>query len=108
MRGAIFESWVVAETLKQCWNQGLPADMYFWRDNHGLEVDRVFEHAGRLHSVECKSGTTYVDEWLDSSRRFRRVAGADAADPVLLYGGDASFDRADHRVLGWRDLGAAP
>ena len=107
-RGAVFETWAVAETLKHRHNLGLAPDLHFWRDNHGLEVDLVFEHAGRLHSVECKSGTTYVDEWLDSSRRFRRVAGADAADPVLLYGGDTSFDRADHRVLGWRDLGAAP
>ena len=107
-RGAVFETWAVAETLKHRHNLGLAPDLHFWRDNHGLEVDLVFEHAGRLHSVECKSGTTYVDEWLDSSRRFRRVAGADAADPVLLDGGDASFDRADHRVLGGRDLGAAP
>ena len=107
-RGAVFETWAVAETLKHRHNLGLAPDLHFWRDNHGLEVDLVFEHAGRLHGVECKSGTTYVDEWLGAARRFRRVAGADAAAPVLLYGGDISFDRADHRVLSWRDLGAAP
>ena len=106
-RGAVFETWAVAETLKHRHNLGLAPDLHFWRDNHGLEVDLVFEHAGRLQGVECKSGTTYVDEWLDAARRFRRVAGADAAPPMLLYGGDASFERADHRVLGWRDLGAA-
>ena len=106
-RGAVFETWAVAETLKHRHNLGLAPDLHFWRDNHGLEVDLVFEHAGRLHGVECKSGTTYVDDWLDAARRFRRVAGADAAPPMLLYGGDASFERADHRVLGWRDLGAA-
>ena len=107
-RGAVFETWAVAETLKHRHNLGLAPDLYFWRDNHGLEVDLVFEHAGRLHGVECKSGTTYVDEWLDAARRFRHVAGGDAAAPVLLYGGDTSFERADHRVLGWRDLGAPP
>ena len=106
-RGAVFETWAVAETLKHRHNLGLAPDLHFWRDNHGLEVDLVFEHAGRLQGVECKSGTTYVDEWLDAARRFRRVAGADAAPPVLLYGGDTSFERADHRVMGWRDLGAA-
>lgn len=56
MRGAVFETWVVSETLKHRFNQGLPADLYYWRDNHGLEVDLVFEHAGQLHSVEGKSG----------------------------------------------------
>ena len=104
-RGAVFETWVVSETLKHRHNLGLAPDLYFWRDNHGLEVDLVFEHAGRLHGVECKSGTTYVDEWLEPARRFRRLAGAGAAAPVLLYGGENSFERADHRVQSWRDLG---
>ena len=39
MRGAIFETWVLTETLKHRLNQGLTTDLYFWRDNHGVEVD---------------------------------------------------------------------
>ncbi len=104
-RGAVFETWAVAEALKHRHNLGLPPDLYFWRDNHGLEVDLVFEQAGRLHSVECKSGTTYVRDWLAPVRRWRQAAGAQVAPPILLYGGDASFETADHRVLSWRDLG---
>ena len=106
-RGAVFETWAVSETLKHRFNLGLNADLHFWRDNHGLEVDMVFEHQGRLHSVECKSGTTYVPEWLNAARRWRQAAGDQAAPPVLLYGGDSSHERADHRVLSWRDLGSA-
>ncbi|MDP3083572.1 MAG: DUF4143 domain-containing protein, partial [Rubrivivax sp.] len=104
-RGAVFETWVVSETLKHRFNLGLSADLYFWRDNHGLEVDLVFEHQGRLHSVECKSGTTYASDWLAPARRWRQAAGAQAAPPVLVYGGDASHEREDHRVLSWRELG---
>lgn len=104
-RGPVFETWAVAETLKHRYNQGLSADLYFWRDNHGLEVDLVFEHQGRLHSVECRSGTTYAADWLSAVRRWRQAAGAVAAPPVLLYGGDSSHDQADHSVLSWRDLG---
>jgi len=106
-RGAVFETWVVGETLKHRLHRGLPPDLYFWRDNHGLEVDLVFEHAGRLHGVECKSGITYVDEWLQSARRFCAAAGPEAAAPLLVYGGEASFEQADHRVLSWRELGLA-
>jgi uncharacterized protein len=106
-RGAVFETWAVAETLKHRFNRGLPSDLYFWRDNHGLEVDLVFEHAGQLHSVECKSGTTYVGDWLAPARRWRQAAGANAAQPVLLYGGESSHQRTDHTVLSWRDLGRA-
>ncbi len=104
-RGAVFETWVVSETLKHRHNQGLAPDLHFWRDNHGLEVDLLFEHAGRLHSVECKSGMTYASDWIAPARRWRQAAGADAAPPVLVYGGDTSYARADHSVLSWRDLG---
>ncbi|MDE2159193.1 MAG: ATP-binding protein [Burkholderiales bacterium] len=107
-RGAVFETWAVAETLKHRYNRGLPADLHFWRDNHGLEVDLVFEHRGRLHGVECKSGTTYAADWIAPARRWRDAAGAAgavAAPPLLLYGGETSHERADHRVLSWRDLG---
>jgi predicted AAA+ superfamily ATPase len=105
MRGPIFETWVVAETLKHRFNLGLLADLHYWRDNHGLEVDLVYEQAGRLHSVECKSGMTYTADWLDAARRWRHAAGPQAVDPVLVYGGDSSFAQADHQVLSWRDVG---
>lgn len=104
-RGAVFETWVVSETLKHRCHLGLPADLHFWRDNHGLEVDLVFEHAGRLYSVECKSGATYASDWMDAARRWRAAAGAEAAGTTLVYGGEDSFEREDHRVIGWRTVG---
>ena len=104
-RGAVFETWVVGETLKHRHNLGLPPDLYFWRDNHGLEIDLVFEHGGRLHPVECKSGMTYSASWLDPARRWRTLAGEAAANPLLIYGGDEGHRGADYEVLGWRALG---
>jgi hypothetical protein len=41
------------------------------------------------------------------ARRWREAVGNEAAPPLLVYGGDLSFERADHDVLGWRDLGRA-
>ena len=104
-RGAVFETWVVSETLKHRFNRGLSADLYFWRDNHGLEVDLVFEHGPHLQAVECKSGSTYSADWLAPARRWRGAVGTEAADPVLVYGGRASRATADHQVLSWQHLG---
>jgi len=105
LRGAVFETWVVGETLKHRHNLGLPADLYFWRDNHGLEVDLVFEHRSRLHAVECKSGMTYSPSWLAPARRWRALVGDAAADPLLVYGGDEGHRGADYAVLSWRTVG---
>ena len=105
MRGAVFESWVVAETLKHRWNQGLPADIYFWRDNHGTEIDLLFEYGGRLHAVEIKSGATFSPDWLQACQRWQRYAGAVAAAPVLVYGGRDSYMVNGVHVMAWHKLG---
>jgi uncharacterized protein len=104
-RGAVFESWAVAEVLKHRHNHGWPADLYFWRDNHGLEIDLLVEHQGRLLPLEVKSGITYASDWMQPLRRWRAQAGEPTAEPVLLWGGEGSHRREDHWVLSWRDIG---
>lgn len=106
LRGAIFESWVVAETLKHRFNLGLPADLYFWRDNHGTEVDLVFEHARLLHAVEIKAGATFAPDWLHACQRWQRYAGAAAAAPVLVYGGRDSYAINGVQVMAWHRMGS--
>ena len=104
MRGAIFETWVVSEVVKHRWNQGLAADLYFWRDNHGLELDLVYEDAGRLQAVEIKSGTTFAMDWLAAPKKWKTLVGDQMAQPIVLYGGADSFDMGDARVVSWREL----
>ncbi|KQP21494.1 ATP-binding protein [Pseudorhodoferax sp. Leaf267] len=104
MRGAIFECWVVSETLKYRFNRGLDADLYFWRDNHGTEIDLVFEHAGLLHAVEIKSGATFASDWTHAAARWRTYAGASAAPATVVYGGHDSYVVGDVQVMSWRDF----
>jgi predicted AAA+ superfamily ATPase len=47
-RGALFETWVIGELVKQRFNQGWPADLYFWRDNTGHEIDVLLEIGNHL------------------------------------------------------------
>lgn len=105
MRGAIFESWVVSETLKFRWNRGLDANIYFWRDNHGTEVDLVFEHGGLTHAVEIKSGATFASDWTQAAARWKAYAGTSAASVTIVYGGDDSYAVRDVQVMSWRDFG---
>jgi uncharacterized protein len=105
MRGPIFETWVVTEVIKNRFNPGLAADLYFWRDNHGTEVDLVFEDGGRMQAVEIKSGTTFAMDWLSAPRRWRAMAGEGAAQPIVVYGGAESFELNEARVMSWRAIG---
>ncbi len=103
LRGAIFESCIVSECLKARYNRGLPADLYFWRDNNGLEADIVFERGKMLQPIEIKSGQTITGDYIRSGLKAARFAADEALQPWLIYGGDDSYERGGVTVMSWRD-----
>jgi hypothetical protein len=63
MRGAIFETHVVAEVLKSWWHRARNPPIYFYRDRDGREIDLVFDVDGKLWPVEIKHAATVRREW---------------------------------------------
>jgi uncharacterized protein len=104
LRGAIFETWVISETLKYRLNRGFNPDIYFWRDNHGVEVDLVYPHDGKLFPVEIKSGASFTPEWLANCEKFERYAGTRSGAGLVVYGGAQSFGVLGRRVMSWREF----
>ena len=60
----------------------------------------------RLHAWECKSGMTYVPEWVAGLVNWGRLAAKKAGALHLVYGGNETFIRHGIRVLSWKDVGA--
>jgi predicted AAA+ superfamily ATPase len=57
--GALFEGFVAAEIAKQQANAGGRRELYYFRDEQGLEVDLVVpRRGGGLSRVECKTAKT--------------------------------------------------
>lgn len=104
LRGALFETLIVSDFIKQRFNSGKPADVYFWRDNNGLEADLLFELDGGLQTVEIKSGSTPTPEYIRAGKRSTAFAPEEAAMPWLVYGGDESYERSGVRLVSWRDF----
>jgi uncharacterized protein len=106
-RGALFETLVVAEFVKQRFNNGRPAGLFFWRDNTGNEVDLLFEVGLQLQPVEIKSGATFVRDWLKGLARWRSFAGEQALPGWLIDGGTERGAREAVEVFGWQSIGEA-
>lgn len=108
LRGAIFESWVVSEMLKQRYNQGRPASIGHYRQARGLGIDIVIEDGLRLTAIECKSGVTIQREFLKSLNTFDELISERLkethVDKVLLYGGDTDQSRDSIDICGWRSV----
>ena len=54
IRGALFESWVIAEVYKSWWNQGRQARLYFYRDTAQKEIDLIVDRNSNLYPFEIK------------------------------------------------------
>jgi len=104
LRGALFETWVMAEVRKYRFNQGLPADMYFWRNNNGLEADLVFETPAGLQCVEIKSGRTLTPELIRAGKQANRFVSEPSPAPWLIHGGDDNYTREGVRCISWQRL----
>jgi len=104
MRGALFENWVVAEMLKGRHNRCKDANLYFWRNRAGQEIDLIADHGERLLPIEIKAGSTIASDWFGPLRHWCELAGDAAEPPKLVYGGDQSYTRSGVKVIPWRDI----
>ena len=108
LRGAVFESWIVAEIYKVQAHAGQTPRLFHYRESRGPEVDLVVERERGLALVEAKSAATVNEHFLQPLRKL--ATQLHAADPsthvqsYLLHGGEASQQRSDVTVLGWRQI----
>lgn len=103
-RGAIFESFVVSELLKNFLNRGREADLYFWRDSTGHEIDVVIDRGLERIAVEIKSAQTVAEDFFSGIDFWRKLVGDPDAPSALIYGGDRSYHRSGVSVQSWSAL----
>jgi uncharacterized protein len=106
LRGNIFETCIIAELMKSCYNKGERPNLFFWRDSNGREVDVIVERRTQLMPIEIKSGKTVTREAFAGLEKWRALAGNLAAEPALIYGGSDSYQRSGVKVVGWKEAGS--
>ncbi len=107
LRGEIFETWVVSEALKSYRARGLESPLYFWRDQHGHEIDLIIDRSTYLDPVEIKSGATFHSSWLKHIEWFNELQrGTDSTvtHGAVVYGGDESFEHRRAQILSWTNF----
>jgi predicted AAA+ superfamily ATPase len=58
MAGAIFENYLLQETVKSFFNQGLIPNIFYLRTHNGLEIDLLIEKENILYPIEFKLSKT--------------------------------------------------
>lgn len=79
--GAVFEGFVVSETLKSQWSRAEEGEVYYFRDEQGLEVDLLFaSHADAVTLVECKTSATVSPQMSEPMRKLAKAFASDGLD----------------------------
>ena len=104
LRGALFETWVIAELVKGRFNRGLRSNLFFWRDSTGNEVDVLVEQGELLVPIEIKAGRTITADYFTALRKWMALAGRISGAPRVVYGGSNSQQRTDFAIVSWNEV----
>jgi hypothetical protein len=112
--GALFEGLIAAEIVKAQVNAGRRRELYYFRDQQGLEVDFVTPgRAGALRLVEAKAGRTVTPAMATPMQRlaeaFRRREPRRKVEMYLVHRPARAAVPSDAiapgvRALAWRDF----
>ncbi|HRZ98726.1 MAG TPA: ATP-binding protein, partial [Paludibacter sp.] len=104
LRGSLFENMVVLELLKKRYNAGLDNNLYFYRDNHGNEVDVLQEDGYKVNLYEIKSAETFTPHFIKGLDYFRKIVPERAGISNLIYAGKDENDINNHKIYNYRNI----
>ncbi|MDD2798009.1 MAG: ATP-binding protein [Bacteroidales bacterium] len=104
LRGSLFENIVILELLKNRYNKGLDNNIYFYRDNHGNEIDVLQEAGYKLNLYEIKSAQTFTPHFLKGLEYFKKFAPDRIGSSNLVYAGNKELKINEHNILIFNNL----
>lgn len=80
------------------------ANLSFWRDSNGNEVDLLSTEGTEQFTYEIKSGATFNKDYFKGLDYWAKLSGADAAHRTVVYGGDRGMKTSDGNITPWIEL----
>jgi len=114
LRGALFETWVVAEITKQHLHRGRRPRLFFYGERGRLEIDLLIERGPEIVAVEIKSSRTpsafFFDSFDSLAARFAEQERPllRLTEKIVAYGGEESQERRGGLLLSWSEIAAHP
>ena len=103
-KGAAVETMAVSELLKSRWNTGKKANLTFYRDKNGFEVDTIADWK-KSYAIEVKSSSDPEKKMSSSVRKYVNLR-SDGTTGQVYYLGDLTCEVDGVKYVSWRDWGA--
>lgn len=100
MLGAIFENFIISETIKKYYNRGKRPELYFYRDDTKQEIDLLdFTNPDNHQLIEIKASQTYHSRFAKTITHIGNVLGIPAEQRIVVYRGAEEMASPTHTLL---------
>ena len=102
-KGAVVETMAVSELLKKQFNVGKKANLTYFRDKNGFEVDTIADWK-HTFAIEVKSGSDTEKKMSSNVRKYIELRN-DSSKGQVYYLGDLTCDVNGIQYTSWKDWG---
>ena len=102
-KGAAVETMAVSELLKKRFNAGKKANLTYFRDKNGFEVDTIADWK-HTFAIEVKSGSDTEKKMSSNVRKYIELRN-DSSKGQVYYLGDLTCDVNGIQYTSWKDWG---
>ncbi|MDR3133271.1 MAG: ATP-binding protein [Prevotellaceae bacterium] len=103
LRGGIFENMAVLEFIKQRYNAGKDANLFFYRDKSQREVDIVQDLGNKYHAYEVKSAKAFHPGFLDNLKYLKNILGDSLVRTQVIYDGETDIPTDENGMVNFRN-----
>ena len=102
LKGRLFEQWIILETYRMISYEQSEASIFYWRTNHGAEVDLLIVKHGKIKAaIEIKSSSNISTAHLSGLRAFREENPMTPA--YLICNSRNAYELDKVKILPWKD-----
>ena len=103
LMGNLFENMVILEALKARYNAGENPDLYFFRDQHGFEIDLIKSEHRKITPIEIKSAMTFSPKFTNNLKKFTSLNDK-ISNGILIYSGNQyeSYNRV--KIMNFKNI----
>lgn len=104
LRGHLFENLVIMDLIKQRHNQGKSVPFYYFRDQHGHEVDLFIKAGHQFIAIEIKASQTFTPHFLAGLKYLQQLTGERYQKGYLVYTGKEEQKMENQALINFRHL----
>lgn len=103
-KGAVVETFAISELLKSRLNRAKKANLTYFRDNNGFEIDTIADWK-HTFAMEIKSSSDAEPKLSSNVRKYTELRNDSQCQGSVLYLGDLTCTINNVNYVGWKDWG---